>query len=1013
MAKQRVQVAPLQAPTAVKPTAAPVETYVRPAEEKANNGLSEFVSAITPALKAKADLDAQYRQQLAREVQTGIAEQQAFQAKIAVTDLLSEAVNQYETNKTYYLDAGPEVMAADRQAYFTDYLTTLEDAGTNPAIMQAIRQDLELGTVKFFSDPEAGYNQAKTKHDLSKRDAIVLDSITKITSDTNKSRQQQSVLINGLVADYFKTGRDKKGFNDKLMDLADKQSGILGETGLTDWLQSPESLNRFGVAEYADKVTRIKKNALSLAKAQAKAGEDAWFQSQLSSRIAGYKQTRDKTFLGIDTTVKHPTTGKEFKITVDDVQKAYEAESNAELQQRLADAADIPHANPDVIQRIHWEEAFTEFYNPAQLIPTQYANAMQSGASVLTAPANPRVGNTEQDIALARQAYQAYKTVETYSDGSVKRSGTLKSGDDLLRMRALDILVGPLGRDFDQALLAVQGQFFKDKASTVTFEKVQDNTEGWAFWNKSKFKDITNPQEVKQQFKDMVKTLVAVEGMDIEAAMEMAGPYLNEDWMIVESTNGVKTAIPLLNTDIKQYSGQEQAAADYLTESMLLPEVNNFARSIRGEGSGLSLRINPFNKNAVDVVVLDESGSQPPFTIDTVPFSELGTLSQGMMKERLRLKANEASAIERNAEIYTTINLAELPNLSDKDIETRVGITAEQATALREVREGINKMIGISAEDEAIASENKAILELQDMAKREAMEADESLVAKPVTVEAAMQQAAEQGMAVAAQDVTSGTSDIMDQINQARTQAIQDAASQGVEPAQAESMFDSFISSISNFFSTPEAAATEAPAPQKATPSESAVTPSEIRGSDKTGSIKQMTGTTVTEKASNLIISQEGYSSTPYPDGKDRSVGYGFYIPALEPDERALIKDIDNVTEDEAKAVMALKVQKLEKFWTNEVPDFSSLAEETQLGVVSMAYQLGAPNVTSDWPSFMKAIKEAAAAPEGSAERQAALDEAAFNMLYNRKADGSKTKTRWHTQTPKRAKAMAAAVQGQ
>ena len=1002
MAKQRVQVAPLQATAAVRPTAAPVETYTRPAEKQVSNPLAEFVNAITPAIKADAEIKRQRQQQLGREVQAGIAEKQAFQAKIAVTDLLSESVNQYEQNKEFYLEAGPEKMAADRQAYFTDYLTKLEDAGTNPAIMTAIKEDLELGTVKFFADPAAGYNQAKATYDLDKADAVVLNQITKITTDPDMPREAQAQFINSLVSDYFKTGRDKKGFNDKLMKLADNQSGMLGETALTDWLQSPESLNRFGVAEYADIVTRIKKNGAAVAKKRAKAGEDAYFADIINQRLASYVTTGQQGDLAIGTEMTHPVTGTTRKITAEDVQTAYEANNAKELEAKLAVTQDIvnaaspefrrgdPSANPAAVEQAHLVKSFDEFYTPFQVMPTQYKNAISSGASVLTTS----TGNPEKDMQLASQAFAAYRTVESLSSGLTKRSKTLKE-DDLLRMRTLDILAGPAGREFDQALNAVQGELYKDAGSRVTLDKMLDATDT-SWWSGSKYKDVQNPAEVLAQFKDVVKALVTADGMSTEKAMELAAGYLEEDWLVVESTNGVKRAVPLLNTDIKQYAGQEKAAADYLNEAMLVPEINSLAKSIRGEGAGLSMKVNPSNPNAVDIIVEAEDGAAPPFVIDTVAFSELGTLSQEMMVERLRVEANREAEFEANRGVFTTIDLADLGNLDDAEIEARTGIAPDEANALREVRESLNKMIGISPEDEAIKAENEALMVLRTQAEAEASEADEAnqVEEKPF-------------FEVGEVNLMNAFTDMFKD-KKVKESVISKAKEQGIPDDKAESFFASLVDSAGSFFTGEEAqAATLA--------SETAPTPSETTRTvfkDQTGKVADMTGNTVAEKAGNLIKTQEGFEPNPYKDGKDRSVGYGFYLPALEPDELALIKDVENITQEEADAVMELKTRKISTFLADEITNFEALPEETQLGVISMAYQLGAPNLPSSWPSFMKAIKEAASAPEGSAEQAAALEEAAFNMLYNRKADGSTTKTKWYQQTPNRAEEMAAAVKG-
>ncbi len=1022
MAKQRVQVAPLQATAAVRPTAAPVETYTRPAEKQVSNPLAEFVNAITPAIKADAEIKRQRQQQLGREVQAGIAEKQAFQAKIAVTDLLSESVNQYEQNKEFYLEAGPEKIAADRQSYFTDYLTKLEDAGTNPAIMTAIKQDLELGTVKFFSDPAAGYNQAKATYDLDKADAVVLNQITKITTDPDMPREAQAQFINSLVSDYFKTGRDKKGFNDKLMDLADKQSGMLGETSLTDWLQSPESLNRFGVAEYADAVTRIKGNEASMAKKRAKAGEDAYFADTINQRLASYVKTGQQGDLAIGTEMTHPVTGTTRKITAEDVQTAYEANNAKELEAKLAVTQDIvnaaspefrrgdPSANPAAVEQAHLVKSFDEFYTPFQVLPTQYKNAINSGASVLT----NSTGNPERDMELASQAFAAYRTVESLSSGLTKRSKTLKE-DDLLRMRTLDILTGPAGRKFDQALNAIQGRLVKPTGLNVKLDEMVNATDK-SWWSSSKFKDVMNNREVLTQYKDVVEALVMADEMDVEQAMELAAGYLNEDWLVVESTNGIKRAVPLLNTDIKQYAGQEKAAADYLNEAMLVPEINSLVRSVRGEGAGLSMKVNPSNPNAVDIIIEAEDGAAPPFVIDTVAFSELGTLSQEMMVERIRQKSNIKDIA--NTGVFTTIDLADLGNLDDDEIASMTGITPIEANELRKVRESLNLLTGTSIDAESgqgIAAVTKVNETAMSDLKAKALADAKERGVLPEGDEKSWSQQFDSMLDSITNSVSDYFAGVKERSENEETKPSSNPLLNLIQEMPAEKALEDVAGQVVDVVTAvPKglAAANEA----LMTPAQaSEVTPSETTRTifkDQTGKVADMTGNTVAEKAGNLIKSQEGFEPSPYKDGKDRSVGYGFYLPALEPDELALIADVENITQEEADAVMELKTRKISTFLADEITNFEALPEETQLGVMSMAYQLGAPNLPSSWPSFMKAIKEAASAPEGSAEQTAALEEAAFNMLYNRKADGSTTKTKWYQQTPNRAEEMAAAVKG-
>ena len=180
-----------------------------------------------------------------------------------------------------------------------------------------------------------------------------------------------------------------------------------------------------------------------------------------------------------------------------------------------------------------------------------------------------------------------------------------------------------------------------------------------------------------------------------------------------------------------------------------------------------------------------------------------------------------------------------------------------------------------------------------------------------------------------------------------------------------------------------------------------------IPSNQTTGETVTMEGNTLEEKTANMIATQEGFSSTPYKDGSDRSVGYGFFLPALEPDEKALIKDINNVTKEEAGAVLKLKVQKIGNYLDKEIEGFRNIPEKAQSAIVSMGYQLGAPNLKGTWKKFWSSINEAAQYAEGSVEQGIALGKAQFNMLFNVAKDGTITATKWATQTKERALEMA------
>ena len=163
----------------------------------------------------------------------------------------------------------------------------------------------------------------------------------------------------------------------------------------------------------------------------------------------------------------------------------------------------------------------------------------------------------------------------------------------------------------------------------------------------------------------------------------------------------------------------------------------------------------------------------------------------------------------------------------------------------------------------------------------------------------------------------------------------------------------------------------------------------------------------VSSATAATLISDEGFSYTPYDDMGKQSVGHGLQIESLEDDEKALIADINNVQPEESAAVVALKVDKISNYFTDAVDGFQNLPDTAKSAMTQMGYQLGRFNVTKEWPKFMESIKEAAQYAEGSVEQATALAKAKFNMLYNVAEDGKVTATQWATQTKNRAMKVA------
>ena len=175
--------------------------------------------------------------------------------------------------------------------------------------------------------------------------------------------------------------------------------------------------------------------------------------------------------------------------------------------------------------------------------------------------------------------------------------------------------------------------------------------------------------------------------------------------------------------------------------------------------------------------------------------------------------------------------------------------------------------------------------------------------------------------------------------------------------------------------------------------------------------IQTATDRTVQEETISLLLDHEGFSSIPYPDGNGMSVGHGFRLDYIESDERAKIADMNNITHQEALNVLGMKVEKLTDKFTNELPGFSNLTIQRQSALISMAYQLGYPNLKTEWPKFWSGVSAAVKMDTG-VKQEAAFADAAIHMIYNEFDDGSKRRTMWAVQTPGRAYAMFKLIRG-
>jgi len=585
-------------------------------------------------------------------------------------------------------------------------------------------------------------------------------------------------------------------------------------------------------------------------------------------------------------------------------------------------------------------------------------------------------------------AYQAYKFA---TENQLPLKSNLIDDDTKRLFHVVDYLIekkgiGAVGAKPEEvmaeALRMVHGINPQASTKKATLKDIEAGLDTGVF-DLTDLEEVTNLGLIASYVQDGVNIYMQLDGIGLEEALAAALQDARKDFITIEASNGTMQAISLLNTDISRTGGEAVKLQNYLNEYALSEEAQVAMQSVGA--TGLTLKSSK-NRNKISVVMIDDSGRVIGNFMD-VPLkvaSDPATL-RNMINERQRRQAEE--------DAFMTGQLGVVELTSDFDVRVhspRTDIYLPDAS-----NDQLN-ILALDGDEKAAEELRKRVEEenIYDVASTASYEIDG--VARPVYPDAILRAANNPEVQRTIQQAIEDTFDVESYTEAAGMMGTQaeDTLNRILKTEAVRSMEGtdnekkSVIKSVMDFLFSGEAEASR---------------------SDIAGDVENITGDTVESKAANLIISQEGFEPNPYPDGRDKSVGYGFYLPSLEADEKALIKDVNNITKEEANAVMKLKVQKLNSWWNKKLPNFKSLADEQQVALMSMLYQIGTTKLPK-FDLFLSAITKASNAPEGSAERAEALKEAAFNMLYTRKADGSKVKTNWHKQTPKRAKAMAAVI---
>ena len=942
----RKQVERLRPSARLQAVARPVETYVRPAEQPApKSGLGEFIRAIAPAAETLAQVEKQKQLKLQREAEQGIASARTFDAKIGVSTALRQAREDYRNNESDYLEMTEEEVAARRAEIMQPFLQQAQDSGDD-LLFQAVKGNIEMGNLAWF---ESTYDPAKFKHNFNINMGTVGDEVIGISEDIGygtKDFEEEDGDPTLQANRQFSLDLQKKNI-DEIVRQASQAYGY-SQSMINDYVM--ESII----------APRVREN-----------GRDAAYQWATSvignkgdlTKVSRYQKlvkAMNRDLASYDSERFKAGKNAYFKSEVQSqVAQFLETKQVNSIGGDIvfADGTSKSVSEKDIVAAIEAEavrqnlsegDALRMLYIPLQRVPAKDSNAILSGLAAFSAG----VGLTDENVSLTAAAYTSYKKMDGFG---IDMNNDILSEDQRKLMRALDYHiekagVGPAGlamgtvKEALELVRTIDLSLPTRKASTTEIQDALDR----GITDISDFDELTNTRSMLPYIQEGVDVYMQM-GVDLDKATIQAVKDARKDFAIVESSIGSKHALPLFNTNVNRNGNEVAKLQSYINEEAQRPSTIKAIEDEGGAGIVLTRSLNP---NKFTVAIINEDG---------IPVGSLGELPVSVALNPETAQAMIAERIQRTSEdnkyvsgVMGTIDDAQF--VGSPTITNYFGGTGKVGEA--GTFEDFVKSPVVKDLRKAFSVDNVILQKIWSMRPtaegigREVDFLKEQLdklkgtgqLRETVTPEAAAAKRAEQGTGV-------GEINLMN----AFTDMFSDAGPQASEVINK-------IASTLNPVST---------------------------------------------AAATTIMKDEGFKYTPYDDMGKQAVGHGLQIESLEPDEKALIKDVNNVQPEESTAVVALKVQKTSDYFTDVVDGFKNLPESAQSGMIQMGYQLGRFNVTKQWPKFMESIKEAAQYAEGSIEQATALANAKFNMLYNVAEDGKVTATKWATQTKDRAMRVA------
>jgi hypothetical protein len=1008
MAKQRVMVGELNAPTEVTPVARPVDTYVSPEKPIVQpSPLTQFLDAISPLTNLMQEEAKKAKALQERDELNGKRANEQHQAEMAAINLTARLKEDWINNQNNWLSLTTEEAAERVSRHYSDYRMNLDEAQINPLALQAFDQKVDQDKLLFMFN---NFGPEKRKRNIEQQDQQFNDTIRR-AGNVAEDDQIVPAMVDAFNQHVVVTGGDYRRANDLVIAtaLVESKRGRTNYLKFVDAIQTRDGKSLRSIDRYAEDFNTIDANIAAFAKSGLTLKNKEDVEAFKVQAAANWMQNPNPTTLTFGKNTRVNEQGHEFDWTP--AEQASYIEDNYNVQVAQLDASDAS-AKDKAIQRTVLDQARVGFYKAYQLLPKEVEKAQQI---------------FQQDFKFANfkdpEVFKFYRAAYDAMDAWEQQGGDATKGmpKDLKNtFDAVQILVKnevPL----QDALTRMQQPVFPNRPSIpldikdlpslldpsvlkftdldevknmgILYNEVMELLPVIAQTSLAKDEDVIKDVigRISKRYQVVAGSAIKlpVDTIANQPAPEMIEKNLDKLW-----SNDTTIQVIMNNLGLPMPAKVERTGVAATSQLATAPRIskNEAPFTITVESTG--------NDDMINVVALGKDGTDAAgqrTVVSTVVLSKFnenamnGFTEQTVEQINSRIANNELSTYELYGPAQEIAYQASLVAAGKAPAQTG----ASEVTRIQPFNYFQAKMADAAGTQ---ALKERAIEKFAKEGLTWTTEAARMWESLTDSVSEYFQGVEERGKKQAPSE-NPLTKLMRDKPAQ---EAFADVASQVADVVTA---IPKGLMAVNEALITPAGAST-------------LITPEEITSYKQSGSLPENWKSDV---VTNVIKAEEQgglpFQSTPYKDDKfipDKvSIGYGFELKSLTPDELVLISNKDktgkpiSITVPEADAVLALKISKISEELSKDIKGFNTLSPSQQTAIINMRYQLGRPKFKM-FKKFETSIKKATSFPVGSSEREDAILSAVDHMQYNYKDDGSFIgETNWYKQTPERVQRMS------